>query len=171
MRGAKVSQGTFYVENIPEYTQQTLRAGISKRGQHNNNKTTCDVPADNMSKLSVAQDELFGSITRDGVVHTIDKLVPSHQKPTDTCIENSTDTSISDNNIITNNIIKFSTKKRAYPALHVTNPMVNNRVGTIPTRKSSRISSLARDNDIAKCKVSTHLATVISCDNQSRRFW
>ena len=43
--------------------------------------------------------------------------------------------------------------------------VVKYRVDTIPTRKLSRISSLARDNDIAKCKVSTHLATAISCDN------
>ena len=118
-----------------------------------------------MSKLSVAQDEMFGSITRDGDVHTIDKLVPSQHRPTDTRIGNSTDTSISDNNIITNNINKFSTRKRAYPALNLTNPMVNNRVDTIPTPKSSQISSLAGDSDIAKCKVSTHLATAKSCDN------
>ena len=118
-----------------------------------------------MSKLSVAQDEQFGSITRDWDVHTIEKLVPSHHRPTDTHIGNSTDTSISDNNIITNNINKFSTRKRAYPALDLANPMVNNRVDTTPTRKSSRISSLARDSDIAKCKVSTHSATAISCDN------
>ena len=49
--------------------------------------------------------------------------------------------------------------------MDVANPMVNNRVDTIPTRKSSRISSLARDNDIAKWKVSTYLATAISSDN------
>ena len=82
MRGAKGSQGTFYAEDIREYTQQTLRTGISKRGKHknNNNKATCDVPADNMSKLSVAQDEMFGSINRAGDVHTIDKLVPSQHR-------------------------------------------------------------------------------------------
>ena len=43
--------------------------------------------------------------------------------------------------------------------------MVINRVDTIPTRKSSRLSSFSRDRDIAKCKVSTHLATAFSCDN------
>ena len=75
--------------------------------------------------------------------------------PSDTRIGN-TDTSISDMNIITNNINKFSTRKRAYPALDVANPKVTNRVDTIPTRKSLRISSHARDNDIAKCKVATH---------------
>ena len=64
-----------------------------------------------------------------------------------------------------NNIKKFSTRKRAYPALDLANPMVNNRMDTIPTRKSSQISSLACDSDIARCKVSTHLATAISCDN------
>ena len=64
-----------------------------------------------------------------------------------------------------NNINKFSTRKRAFPALYLANPMVKNRVDTIPTRKSSRISSLAGDSDIAKCKVSTHLAIAISCDN------
>ena len=137
MRGAKGSQETFYAEDIREYTQQTLRMGISKRGKHNNNKATCDVPADIMSKLSVAQDEMFGFIHRAGDVHTIYKLVPSQHRPTDTRIRNSTDTSISDNNIITNNINKFSTRKRAYPALDLANPMGKNRVDTIPTRKSS----------------------------------
>jgi hypothetical protein len=43
--------------------------------------------------------------------------------------------------------------------------MENNRVVTNPTQKSSRISSLSCDRDISKCKVSTHLATAISCDN------
>ena len=76
----KNPQGPFFAEDIREYTQQTLRTGISKRGKHNNNKATCDVPADNMSKLSVAQDEMFGSITRAGDVHTIDKLVPSQHR-------------------------------------------------------------------------------------------
>ena len=42
--------------------------------------------------------------------------------------------------------------------MDVANPKVNNRVDTI-------ISSQARDNDIAKCKVATHLATAISSDN------
>ena len=119
-----------------------------------------------MSKLSEAQDELDGSITRAGDVHTFENSAPiCSRQPTDTCIGNSTDTSISDNNIITNYINKFSTRKRAYPALDVANPKVNHRVDTIPTRKSSRISSLARDNDIAKCKVATHLANAISSDN------
>ena len=54
MRGAKGSQRHFYAEDIRGYTQQTLRTGISKRGKHNNNNATCDVPADNMSKFSVA---------------------------------------------------------------------------------------------------------------------
>jgi hypothetical protein len=71
-----------------------------------------------MSKLSVAQDEMFGSIHRTGDVHTIDKLVPSQHRSTDTCIGNSTDTRISNNNIITNNINEFSTKKRASSALN-----------------------------------------------------
>ena len=43
--------------------------------------------------------------------------------------------------------------------------MVNNRVETISTRKSSRKLSLVDENDIAKCRVSTHLATAINCDN------
>ena len=82
MRGAKGSQGTFYAEDIREYTQQTLRTGSPKEEStaNNNNKATCDVPADNMSKLSVAQDEMFGSIRRAGDVHTIDKLVPSQHR-------------------------------------------------------------------------------------------
>ena len=74
------SQGPFYDEDIYEYTQQTLRTGISEGGKHKYNKATSDVPADNMSKLSVAQDEKFGSIRRAGDVHTIDKLVPSQHR-------------------------------------------------------------------------------------------
>ena len=74
------SQGPFYDEDIYEYTQQTLRTGISKRGKHKYNKATSDVPADNMSKLSVAQDEMFGSITRADDVHTIDELVPRQHR-------------------------------------------------------------------------------------------
>jgi hypothetical protein len=162
----KNSQGPFYAENIPEYTQQTLSTGLSKRGKHKYNKTTCDVPAHNMSKLSVAQDEMIGSIVRKRDVHTIDKLVPRQHRSSDTCIGNSNDTRISDNNnIITNNINKFSTRKRAYPTLDFANSMVINRVDTIPTRISSQISSLNSDSDIANSKVSTHLASAISCDN------
>ena len=74
------SQGPFYDEDIYEYTQQTLRTGISKRRKHKYNKATCDVPADNMSKLSVTQDEMFGSIRHAEDVYTIDKLVPSQHR-------------------------------------------------------------------------------------------
>ena len=80
MRGPKGSQGPFCAEDIREYTQQTLSTGISKRGKHNNNNATCDVPADNRSKLSEAHDETVGSIIRAGDVHTIDKLVPSQHR-------------------------------------------------------------------------------------------
>jgi hypothetical protein len=38
-------------------------------------------------------------------------------------------------------------------------------VDTIPTQKSSRISSLNRRQDIANITVSTHLASAISADN------
>jgi hypothetical protein len=92
-----------------------LSTGLSKRGKHKSNKTTCDVPANNMSKLSVAHDEIFGSIVCTGDVHTIDKLVPRQHRSTDTCIRNSTDTSISNNDIITSNINKFSTKNVLLP--------------------------------------------------------
>jgi hypothetical protein len=110
----KNSQGPFFAEDIHQYNHQTLSTGLSKRGKHNNNKkTTCDVPADNKSKLSNAQDEMFGSISLAGDVHTIDKIVPSQHRSTNTPIGNLTDTSISNNNIITNNINKFSTRKRA----------------------------------------------------------
>ena len=95
-----------------------------------------------MSKLSEAQDELDGSITRAGDVHTFENSAPIWSRhPTDTCIGNFTDTSFSDSNIIKNNIDKFSTRKRAYPALDVANPMVNNRVDTIPTCKSSQLAN------------------------------
>ena len=69
-----------YAEDIHVYTQQSLRTGLSKRGKHKYNKTTCDVPADNISKLSVAQDEMFGSRGRAGDVHTINKLVPRQHR-------------------------------------------------------------------------------------------
>jgi hypothetical protein len=103
-----------------------------------------------MSKLFVAQDEMFGSIVRYGDVHTIENIVPRQHRLSNTCIGNSTDTSISNNNkIITNSINKFSTRNRASPALDLANPMENIRVDTISTRKSSRISSLNSDKDIA----------------------
>ena len=153
----KNSQEPFYAEDIHVYTQQTLRTGLSKRGKHKYNKTTRDVPADNMSKLSVAQDEMFGFIHRAGDIHTIDKLVPSQHKSTDTLTSNI--------NIITNNINKVSTRKRASSILDLANLMEKNRVDTITTRKSSRLSSLNSDRNSANSKVSTHLATAISCDN------
>ena len=92
---------------------------------------------------------MFGSSSRAGDVHTIDKIVPSQHRSTDITFGNSTDTCISNDNIITNNINKFPTRKRAYPALDLANPMENIRVDTIPTRKSSRISLLNSEKDIA----------------------
>jgi hypothetical protein len=87
-------------------------------------------------------------------------------RSTDTRIGYSTDTRISNNNIITNNSNKFFTRKRGSLTLVLANPMVKNRVDTIPTQKSSRISSLSSDSDIAERKVSTHLlATAIRRDN------
>ena len=108
---------------------------------------------------------MFGSSSRTGDVHTTSKIAPSQHRSTDIIFGKSTDTCISNNNIITNNINKFSTRKRAYPALDLANLKEYNRVDTIPTRTSSRISSLNRRQDIANIKVSTHLATAISCDN------
>jgi len=114
---------------------------------------------------------MFGSIVRKGDVHTIDNIVPRQHRSSDTCIGTSTDTSVSNNNnnnnnIITNNINKFSTRKRcASPALDLANPMENIRVDTIPTRKSSRISSLNSEKDIANKKLLTHLAAAVSVDN------
>ena len=120
----KNSQEPFYAD---VYTQQTLSTGLSEREKHKYNKITCDVPANNMSKLSVAQDKLFGSIVCTGDVHTIDKLVPRQHRSIDTHIGNSADTRISNNNNnITNNINQFSTRKRASPALDLANPMENN---------------------------------------------
>ena len=43
--------------------------------------------------------------------------------------------------------------------------MKNIRVDTIPTRKSSRISSLNSEKDIANKKLLTHLASAVSVDN------
>ena len=131
----RIPKDHFFAEDNHQYTQQTLSTGLSKRGKHKkNNKTTCDVPVDNKSKLSVAQDEVFGSSSRAGDVHTIDKIVPSQHRSTDTPIGELTDTSISiNNNIITDNMNKFSTRKRANPALDLANPKENIRVDTIPT--------------------------------------
>ena len=70
------------------------------------------------------------------------------------------------NNIFANNINKFSTRKRASPALDLANLMENIRVDTIPTRKSSRISSLNNsEKDITNKKLLTHLASAVSVDN------
>ena len=99
------------------------------------------------------------------VVQETSTRLTNQLRATDTPIGEPTDTSISNNNIITNNINKFSTRKRAYPALDLANPKEYNRVDTIPTRTSSRISSLNRRQDIANIKVSTHLASAISVDN------
>ena len=93
--------------------------GLPKRGKHIN--ATCDVPTDNKSKLSEAHDETVGSIIRTGDVHTIDKIVPSHHRSTDARISTSTDTRISNNNIITSNINELSTRNRANPALDLAN--------------------------------------------------
>jgi hypothetical protein len=49
--------------------------------------------------------------------------------------------------------------------LQIANPKKNNRVDTIPTRKSSRIASLNSESDFAKLKVSIYLECVIRCDN------
>jgi hypothetical protein len=103
----KNSQGPFYAEEIPEYTQQTLSMGLSKRGKHKYNKTTCDVNAYNMSKLSVAQDEMFGSIVRTADIHTIDKLVTRQHRLTDKSNGNHTETSISNNIIIVKTFMSF----------------------------------------------------------------
>ena len=110
---------------------------------------------------------MFGSIVCKGDVHTIDNIVPRQHRSSDTCVGNSTDTSISNNNnIITNNINKFSTRKRCdSPALDLANPMENIRVDMIPTRKSSRISSLNSEKDIANKTLLTHLASAVSVDN------
>ena len=109
----KNPQGPFFAEDIHLYTQQTLSTGMSKGGKHNKYATTCDVPTNNKSKLSVAQDEMFGSIVRKGDVQTIENIVPRQHRSSDTCIGNSTDTSVSNNknnNIITNNINEFPTR-------------------------------------------------------------
>ena len=105
---------------------------------------------------------MFGSIVRKKDVHTIDNIAPRQHRSSDTCIGNSTDTCVSDNNnIITNNINKLSTRKRTSPALD----LANIRVDTIPTRKSSRISSLNGEKDIANKTLLTHLASAVSIDN------
>ena len=107
---------------------------------------------------------MFGSIVRNGDVHTIDKLVPRQHRSSNTCIGTSTDTSVSNiNNIITNNINKFSTRKRASPALDLANPMENIRVDTIPTRQSSRIYSLYSDKNIANKKIIDSLSIRYKC--------
>jgi hypothetical protein len=92
----RYSLGPFYAEDIHVYTQQTLRTGLSKRGKHKMIKTTCDVPANNKSTLSAAQDDMIGSSHCVGDVVTIKAIVPSHHRSTVTCI--------SSNNIITHNI-------------------------------------------------------------------
>ena len=63
MRGPKGSQGPFCAEEIRWLLSRHCRTGNSKSGKHNNNNATCDVPADNRSKLSEAQDEIVGEIS------------------------------------------------------------------------------------------------------------
>ena len=73
MRGPNGSQGPFCAEDIRWLLSRHCRTGNFKSGKHNNNNNaTCDVPADNRSKLSEAQDEIVGDITRTGDVHTFE---------------------------------------------------------------------------------------------------
>ena len=69
----KNSQGPFYAEEIHLYTQLTLRRGLPKRGKHH--KTTCDVPAVNMSKLSAAQEVVIDSSRSEEDVPTNEEIV------------------------------------------------------------------------------------------------
>ena len=69
----KNSQGPFYAEEIHLYTQQTLKRGLLKRGKHH--KTTCDVPAVNMSKLTAAQEVVIDSSRSEEDVPTNEEIV------------------------------------------------------------------------------------------------
>ena len=71
----KNSQGPFYAEEIHLYTQQTLRRGLPKRGKKHD--TACDVPADNMSKLSAAQEDVIDSSLSEEDVPTNEEIVSS----------------------------------------------------------------------------------------------
>ena len=71
----KNSQGLFYAEEIHLYTQQTREGDYLKRGKHH--KTACDVPADNMSKLSAAQEVVIDSSLSEEDVPTNEEIVSS----------------------------------------------------------------------------------------------
>jgi hypothetical protein len=140
----------------------TLKIGLPKRGKQHN--TTCDVPGNNMLKLSGTQEVVIdyslsekdvptneeivsntlGSVTSIDQAHNINKNI---KLPRRTCAN------------------KFSNEKRANPALDVAAPMETKREENIPTRKSSRIASYYSDCDYAKFKVSTHIASAINSDN------
>jgi hypothetical protein len=122
--------------------------GMPKRG--NQYDTTCDVPADNMSKLPAAQEYVIGSSLSDQDFPTNDKIVSNLLGSVD-------NTSIDQAQNINRNIKipkrncanKFSNRKRAFPALDDAILMETKRVETIPTRKSSQIASLQNDVDFA----------------------
>ena len=115
----KNSQGPFYAEEIHLYTQQTLKRGLPKRGKHH--KTTCDIPAINMSKLTAAQEVVVGSSLSEEDVSTNKEIVSSPLGSAD-------NTSIGKAQYNKRNII-LPNGKRAYPALDVANPMENKRGG------------------------------------------
>jgi hypothetical protein len=123
---------------------------MSKRGKHNG--ATCDVPANNMSKLSAAQEDVIDSSLSDEDVPTTNEEIVSNP------LRSVDNTSIDQAQNINRNIKlpkrncanKFSNGKRAYPALDVANPMEIKRGENIPTRKSSRIASHKSDVDYAK---------------------
>jgi hypothetical protein len=113
---------------------------MPKRGKHND--TTCDVPANNMSKLSAAQKDVIDSGLSEEDVPTNKEIVSNPLRSVD-------NTSIDQEQNINKNIKlpkmncanQFPNRKRAYPALDVATPMEIKRGENITTRKSSRIAS------------------------------
>jgi hypothetical protein len=99
---------------------------MSKKGKRHD--TTCDVPADNMSKLSAAQGDVIDSRLSEEDVPTSKEIVSNPLRSVN-------NTSINRAQYINRNVMlpkricanKFSNEKRAYPALDVANPMETKR--------------------------------------------
>jgi hypothetical protein len=96
-----------------------MRTGLPKRGKHLES-TTCDVPANNKSMLSTAQEVEIESNLSEEDVPTNEAIVSNPFRSADKSISKV-------NNIIMNNI-KFPKRKHANPALDVANLMKTKRV-------------------------------------------
>ena len=107
---------------------------MSKRGKHNG--ATCDVPANNMSKLSAAQEDVIDSSLSDEDVPTNEEIVSNPLRSVDnTSIDQAQNINRNSKLPKRNCANKFSNGKSSYPALDVANPMEIKRGENNPTLK------------------------------------